>query len=402
MILADAAARPTDLARERQGREAFHRERARKLLPWLIAANLSPPLGVALGVLLAFATANLAAVMFTATAVWWIPGKVRKRRAGHLLKAAAFAQPFAEEVIGEARRRSGFVLFLRAFDPEREMTRYRGPNAELGSPETGPAARPIEALLVDLTPPEVPILALPDPRVGEPLPGAYRFHSISGEWQAFVRTLIGEARMVVLHLTSLSPGVRTEIELLRSAEAERRTLVVVANGLRAESAPDAEAARAALAAFPYVVRERVPTLRTRRAERGLRAAVLEGLRAMSPTDREGRPLLRTDGADAPLFTPAFPVRVWHFLRGPALWAAMLLGIFFLLEVHAVLAGHAEPGKAARESFLALYIGYPALAGLLVLAKFFYLTGRELARSGEEHAERLARLRRRPRASQLRV
>jgi hypothetical protein len=315
-----------DLTRTRAEKARYHKVRAKRLFPLLVFANFVFALGAGMGVVIG----EFGGFLLFATGLYWIPSKVRRARAGHLLREAAFTQPFAEEVLPEARRRGGFVLFLRAFDPERRMTRYEGADTEFGAPEAEMAARPIEALLVALASREVPILTLTDPQTIEPLQGAYRFAGVPEPWDAFVLNLIREARLVVLYLSSISPGILTEIGLLLQAAAKDKTIVIVHRRLIAP-APVAEAVRATLATFPYVVREDDTCSDSRTAERRLRAKFLGCVRALSATDVAGRPLLANTDSGIPLFTPSFSEQIRRFLQGPVLRAGMFVMIFPFLQ-----------------------------------------------------------------------
>ena len=159
-------------------------------------------------------------------AAWSLVSWTRLNASYHMRLAAGYGQSTAEEILQDPLSRTdGFALLLRGFDVEHTSVTYTGVNVDAGAHEARLSARPIEALLVQLF--NIPLLTLVDPRAPNPLAGAHRFAHVPNNWVKLIRELAQSARIIVIHIASITPGIETELSLLRDTGSGHKTVVIV-------------------------------------------------------------------------------------------------------------------------------------------------------------------------------
>lgn len=195
-------------------------------------------------------------LMAVGGAGWWAAGKVRLLRIRHLERASGYENPSAEEVRAACLAAGRpFAIFLRGFDVDRALVRRHGFLIDLGSYQASGGTRRVEMFVAKLIGEECPLLALPDPRDPGPIPGAYRFENVPENWEAFVKQLIYEASLVMVHASNLTPGLKRELELL-AAGAVEKTVVVIQAASRNERRKLGPELAKMLETFPRIAEDR--------------------------------------------------------------------------------------------------------------------------------------------------
>ncbi len=266
----------------------------------------------------------------------WMVGNVRDIRNTHLRLATGYAQRSAEEILDARGDGGSFGLFLRGFDFEAQSRTYSGLNPELGSEEAQIYARPVEALLVEMLDEEVRLVALPDPRDPEPLPGIFRFENVPTNWVEFINELLPDAFPIIVHLTSLTPGIKLEISILKSSGHSKKVLVIVGRNLVAESGLADEQHLEALAGFNHIVFEQRHEVWSREEEIQFHYRLGECLRALERENQDKHPLIRAAMANIKALTPTSGASLLRFLKGSALSAYILsvslITLYFIISL----------------------------------------------------------------------
>lgn len=266
----------------------------------------------------------------------WMISNVRDIRNAHLRLASGYAQRSAEEILYARGDGGSFGLFLRGFDFEAQSRTYSGLNPELGSEEAQIYARPVEALLVEMLSEEVPLVALPDPREPEPLPGIFRFENVLTNWVEFINGLLPDAFPIIVHLTSLTPGIKLEISILKSSGHSKKVLVIVSRNLVTESGLADEQHLEALDGFNHIVFEQRHEIWSREEEIQFHSRLRECLRALERENQDKPPLIRAPAANIRAITPTLGASLLHFLKGTALSAYILsvsmITLYFIISL----------------------------------------------------------------------
>ncbi len=122
-----------------------------------------------------------------------------------------------------------FVLFLRNFDVETPTSRSArmGVASMLGASEVEPAlARAFDGVL--------PLLGLANPLNRLPMIGSPGVSPVpklelrTDSWEEHVSRLVALAHLIVVEIDTLSPGVGRELELIRAAGKQERTVLIFA------------------------------------------------------------------------------------------------------------------------------------------------------------------------------
>lgn len=151
-------------------------------------------------------------------------------------RAASESMPNSEpanlEVIQMVRSSAEpFALYLRGFEKEARSLRGLSP---LPIPAKRPdkATRWIESEIVDaLKQRNRKVFCIANPSDTFLLPGAIRIRADPKNWLSEVTELAHEAEIVVVYLSSISPGLIAEIDLLRREDMANKSVLVVRNKL---------------------------------------------------------------------------------------------------------------------------------------------------------------------------
>lgn len=361
----------SQLAETRKTAHEHHVAAARRLRFGMLGVNVLFAMAFVGGAVLWAKTHSGLLLLATVAVARWLTRKVRARRSEHLRLARGFAQPFAEELLGDlSHPQIAFALYLRGFELEQSEITYRGDSPETGSDEASLDARPLEALLRRMLREDLPLIALSNPSVEGPLEGAHRFANLPSDWEERVWQLVASARLIVLRFAALSAGLLRELHLLESAGAADRTIVIVSRTLPVKSQSYASV-RSTVARFPHVIVEQSGPSWSRHEERAFHARLriqLQSIEQQSVKDM----LLQHDITEYELSTPSALERVRRFGAGPALWGTILISSVLVFQIYAVLSQAMSTEvfwREAREMFL---LWWPSLILALVVLKAFNL------------------------------
>ncbi|RYE59211.1 MAG: hypothetical protein EOP48_01570 [Sphingobacteriales bacterium] len=207
-----------------------HRDKARKLFFLnVLLSGLGYTILLVSGVLF-FHLSGIVGLLLIWPFLWFICiyqiSRLKKRRVTQLLIAKGSQIRYAEEILAAGQP---YAVFLRGFEKERNDLDHDYFGDESLSVQVN--ARRIEETIVNTLNEEVSLLTLSDPRHGAPLPGAHRFKQIPDEWEAFIQNLLNEAKVIFLHLTSFSPGIMVELNMLNRRFREGKTIIIVGKTL---------------------------------------------------------------------------------------------------------------------------------------------------------------------------
>lgn len=256
---------------------------------------------------------------------WWVLVNVREITNRHTKLAAGYAQESAEEALAKARSEGHhFGLFLRGFEWETVSTTYYGPNPEIGSREAAIYAPEVETLLLEMLNRDVPLVALANPQDLEPMPGVYRFESIPENWEQFVNELLTDAFPIVMHLTSLTTGIRIELSLISLPAYSSKTVIIVSRYLAIRNSSDGEALLKLLFGFNHIVFEQIDEDWSRAREIEFHARLRQTLQALK-SDSQAEPyIVSKEVENFTVNTQTRLQRILNFMKGPALGASLLL------------------------------------------------------------------------------
>lgn len=275
---------------------------------------------------------------------WWTLINIRSNRNKHLRIAAGYVQSSTEEMLSQAKSAGHqFGLFLRGFEAEAVSTTYYGPNPEVDSREAKIYARHVEALMVEMLSDEVPLVALADPRDPEPMAGVYRFESVPEKWEQFICGLLPEAFPIVMHLTSFTPGVVIELNLIGSPPYASKTVLVVSRSFAIRNSPDGEKLLRLLSDFKHIVFEQLDEDWSRDHEIEFHSRLHASLHVLEGESQGKRAILREGVKRFTVVTPDRLRTALNYIKGPAL--SLFILMFLLVIITLIIKG---PG---REGFL---------------------------------------------------
>lgn len=306
--------------------------------------------------------------------VWWLLHNLREIRNKHLRLAAGYAQRSAEEILAGRSGKDPFGLFLRGFDFEAQSTSYSGPNPEVGSREAQIYGRPVEALLLEMLSEDVPLIALADPRDAEPLPGVSRFETVPTKWVEFIYELLPDAFPIILYLTSLSAGIKREINILESSGHSRKAIVIVSRSCAAKNSPIGKLVVSMLSGFDHIVFEQMDKTWSRKHEVQFHSRLQECLRVLEHESQSKQLLRRKKAGNFKALTPTWPKISFDFLKGPALSAYLLMAAMIILHAIFVLliGGWDAPFLIGSITFI---VTWPTLfIALAVIKGITYILG----------------------------
>jgi hypothetical protein len=361
---------------ERRRLASLHRRRGRFWRATSWGANALIIVAMCFGAYLAAELRTLFVWSVTIVPAWALAGWVRSRAANHLRLAAGYEQPTAEEILSDpAKVTNGFVVFLRGFELERSHIKYEGVNTDFGRREAELRARPIEALLVEVL--AVPLVSLADPRTAELMAGAHRFSNPPEDWVALVEGLAQSARAIVMHFSSVTPGIATELALLRASSLNSKTVIIVDRGLGSLS--NRSGISEAINGFEHVVFQGTLRPWSQSEERSFQKRLL---RELAKFDKEDdKPLLT--GNIPSLVTPTALSRALDFIRGPLIGSAVCSLILLFVLLFYALASEKSIAAAATEA-LNILVWWPVALGILILAKGYFLAIKSAGASGWKH------------------
>jgi hypothetical protein len=256
---------------------------------------------------------------------WWAIVNIREIRNTHVRLAVGYAQSSAEEMLAKARNDGHkFGLFLRGFEAEIASTTYYGPNPEIGSREAEIYARHVEALLIEMLNEEVTLLALADPRDPEPMAGVYRFERIPENWQQFICELLPDAFPIVMHLTSFTPGIKVELDLISSSPYSSKAVIIVSRSLAIRNSLDGETVLKFLSGFSHIVFEQIDKDWSQEQEMEFHARLQESLKALERDSQGTQIIMRKRKGDFTVVTPNRLHSMINFMKGPALVVFILI------------------------------------------------------------------------------
>ncbi len=378
------AASPEALRQYREDRRNQYVKLARVSLVALIVANSIIAVAVAYGIWRAAETHRLRTIIAFVPLSWGIAAWVRSKRVTHLRLIRGLSQPYAEEVVADTPGEADtYVLFLRGFEMEAQQNQYSGVNEDASTIDARIAVRPVEGALVDFL--AHPIITLADPRHRDPMPGAHRFAVIPDDWQSFVYQLVDNATIVVLHLVSLTPGIRYEVELLRNVGA-KKTLVIAGPAVLANPEGIVENLCDDGSDQFFVVSERTGPNWSRSEERAFRSRLVESLQEAE--SRLGTHLVVPTPRQR-LTTPTVIGRIFEFFIGPLFAVVGLCIVWGIIALWFIFSGKLEIVSGWRSSVEWLGLSVVAVP-LLAAVKGYFLVDRALQRAGRRHAERLWR------------
>lgn len=331
----------TDVSLLPEIRAALYRKsrgKARKLFWLILLSNLFTYILVfTLGLFITSFAGPLAAA-FTVAIPFLIMmsrvGKIREKRFQALLTARGCRQEFAEEVL---RKKKRFSVFLRSFGYERanRVLDDDGMGGETDSIGVRVFSGAVEKLLVEIQRKDIALLALSDPVSPEPLPGVYRFYDEPLDWQGFIQNLLPNARVIFLYLSSFSPGIAIELEILKTQQGARKTIIIVSREFAAFQSRQGQELLLKLSAFAYVVFEQWEPYRwtinrreriwTRRQERSFHQRLRQCLIELEQSQDEQ--IIEGTKKKYRLETPPRFIKELRFVKGPVIWGSITYLIF---------------------------------------------------------------------------
>ncbi len=271
---------------------------------------------------------------------WWVLVNIRDIKNKHVRLAAGYAQPSAEEILAQLQATEPrFGLFLRGFEAEAASITYAGPNPETDSSAADLHARHIEALLIEMLDANLPLVALADPRDPEPLAGVYRFERVPEAWTQFIGELLPAAFPVVLHLTSFTPGIMIELDMIRPARYAAKTVIIVGRNLAVSDSPDGKLLLKLLSGRGHVVFEQIAQGWSRQHETDFHARLHDSLLALQHAAQTQQPIVRKQPTRFTVVTPSQLRRVLKFMQGPALGTTIIYTLALLVML--LTKGHVD-------------------------------------------------------------
>lgn len=163
------------------------------------------------------------------------------------------------------------VIFLRDFDQDRDRLRAHGIDPLVKLPAGVGASRTMDEILLEHASPYGPVIAIGDPRDTTPQLGAARVYVPNADlsWQNVVTSLVQASKAIVMCPTS-SKGVAWELELLKSAGAEQRTIFLANPETPADETARLFAQAAPGAAAPPLARKQIAIAAYHDPQRGWR------------------------------------------------------------------------------------------------------------------------------------
>lgn len=195
---------------------------------WIFIAIANVLAAIAVGICLVKITEhelNFTTIPMIYGLVWLLIARIRKRLSHHKRSRMGYEQPFAEEIIAQGM---GFALYLRGFGSERLNNEYVGVNEDISVQDAFIETRQMESGLIDAI--SYPIVALSDPRLPGPMPGAFRFLDIPENWEAFVADLCARSVMIILYVSDNGLGLKKELETI-ALPHRHKTLLILSQGL---------------------------------------------------------------------------------------------------------------------------------------------------------------------------
>jgi hypothetical protein len=361
----------------RAAQERIHRRRARWWILGIIVGNALVGIGAIWGLVRAFEIR--AGFMFVATLglFWPIAAWLRAFRSREIRRADGYAISFADEILlNPAAPAPAFGLFLRAFDMEKEHNSYRGVNEDVSTSDAGLEARPVEHAVVSAL--AMPVVGLADPRDTAPMPGVHRFARVPDDWQALVHRLVSESRVIVMHLTMLTPGIIIEINHLRGTSHLPKTLVILGRNLKKVPGVTDAMLGVLLNVFPHVIREQEGLFWSRAEERAFHKRLTEVLARMEQ-GVPGPPLVHPGASIEP--TIPHPVRlVVRFLLGPLITTLALYVLYGVMEVVGLWDGSLSREVVVRNMTDVLWF-LPFFLVFFTVAKGWYMMMRAVGAVG---------------------
>lgn len=375
----------TQLPEFREKRRRVHRRRARWWIVGMLLANGLVGIAVVWGLIRAAQVGAASVFISIFGLAWAIAAFMRARYAREKRKAEGYAQPFADEVLQDPDKApQPFALFLRSFEMEKESNLYRGANEDAGAADATLEARSVENAIVAVL--NLPIVGLADPREPEPMPGVHRFSQVPEDWLSLIHRLVRDSKLIVMHLTSLTPGIVTEIEHVRTSGNAAKTLIVIGRGVRAVKAVAEDQLRDLISTFPNVVREQLGPTWSRAEERTFQTrlvAALTRIEHVSP----GKSFIQ-NRAELPLTIPHFAKRVMRFVLGPLITVVVLYALLGFLGLCGLWDGSLSP-EQVRRNMLKILPYLPAAVLFFAVAKGGFLIIRGARARGKAAGQNLA-------------
>lgn len=165
---------------------------------------------------------------FTAMTITGIAGMISMVigwRKYHLLTNQVGHSPKPADVVLEKCRSNGlpYAVYLRSFDSELGQRHFDLPGLLWG---WDGSLREVEILVARHLQGRLPVLALANPSDPFTLAGAHRFRRLPMPWLMFLEELLPGAALIVINITGNTPGVITEMNLVRDLGVIDKTLVV--------------------------------------------------------------------------------------------------------------------------------------------------------------------------------
>lgn len=330
-------------------------------------------------------SSGMGAYLLVTAFFWWLNSKCRSLMVLHLRSAAGYSQTSAEEVLLEKRP---YALFLRGFDEEGQMMRPKF-EAEIGSHEASVYARPVEALILEMLGKRVPLLALPDPRNPEPLPGAYRFKKVENDWIDLISKIAFDAKAIFLYLSSNSTGVSIELGLLQRMNLYRKTVLIVSRKMAVQNSAEGERIVKEYSIFKNIVFEQLmPGKWKKKDEIDFQQRLKNTLMTLATgVDSDGLLLVEDSRKHYTLTTKSLKERIIYFLQGPIFWATNLFIAFLLLQIYAALNSN-EVETLIEQNLLFIILFWPLGVLIFTILKAFFLFQVKNFRSGSNFSTRI--------------
>jgi hypothetical protein len=275
-------------------------------------------------------------------------------------------------------------MFLRGFDTERRESSYAGPNQDIGTYEASLFSRPIEGLLTEML--CVPLLTLPDPRDPAPDVGAFRFERVPEFWRGFVEELCVGSIAVFVYITSLTPGIVEELDLLRNSDLRDKTIVVVGKVFGALQSEAGQKLASALSDFPKLVFQQSPAKWSRQEERSFQGRLLKSITSLE--GQIGSRILDSSRREYTLATPFWGTRLLQFIYGPAIGVTTIIIILGLFEINAVV-NHGLPRQTAEADTLQMFLWWlPLGIAVISVLKAWFRLMLGASKAGQRKADKL--------------
>jgi hypothetical protein len=171
---------------------------------------------------------------------------------------------------------------------------------------------------------DISLISLPNPQNPVPLPGAYRFLNTPADWKEFIRNLLANSKLIFLYITFPSPGIITEVNILKAGQYLDKTIVIfgrefpiiIWNEWHKE--------------FKHVVHETGAKQWTRKHEKTFHKNVIERLSAFEAETNQKGKILDVDEKKISLVSPPRWYLALKLFIPPLFW--FYIAFIFLVKV----------------------------------------------------------------------